>query len=88
VWLTFDRPVDIAGIVPSAIVVNDAITAGGRYAGYAAALSAPATVEVSLEFVEAISGTEIRLDAGPGTGIVAADDGAAWAGADVVLPFP
>jgi hypothetical protein len=88
VWLTFDRPVDVAGIVPSAIVVNDAITAGGKYAGYAAALAGPAVVEVSLEFVQAITGTEIRLDAGPGTGIVAADDGGAWAGADVVLPFP
>jgi hypothetical protein len=88
VWLTFDRPVDIAGIVPSAVVVNDAITAGGKYAGYAAALTSATVVEVSLEFVEAISGTDIRLDAGPGTGIVAADDGGAWAGADVELPFP
>jgi hypothetical protein len=88
VWLTFDRAVDIAAVVPSAIVVNDAVTAGGKYAGYAAALTGPAVVEVSLEFVEAITGTDIRLDAGPGTGIVAADDGGTWAGADVVLPFP
>jgi hypothetical protein len=88
VWLTFDRPVDLAGIVPSAIVVNDAVTAGGKYAGYAAMLTGPTVVEVSLEFVEAISGTEIRLDVGAGTGIVAVDDGGTWAGADVELPFP
>jgi hypothetical protein len=46
-------------------------------------------VEVSLEFVEAIGGTDVRLDADAGTGIAAVGDGGAWAGAgaDVALPF-
>ena len=47
------------------------------------------TIEVTLEFASDYFGPGTLLTAGAGTGIVAADDGGAWAGvAGLELPFP
>ncbi len=89
VRLTFDRPIDIAGIVASAIVVSDGPYEAARFAGTGAAeLSAPATVELPLELTGPASGPIVTLTASALNGIVAVDDGGTWAGvADVELPF-
>ena len=91
VRLTFDRPIDIAGLVGSAIVVDDADLSATRWQGTAAATMVTAvTVQIELAEVETIvGGSGILLDATGGSGIVAVDDGGAWAGvSDVELPFP
>lgn len=90
VRLTFDRPVDIAGLVGGAILVDDGEIAAVRWAAQGeASLLAPATVQVGLLNVGASSGPDVRLDAGPANGIVAADDGGTWAGVTgLLLPFP
>ncbi len=87
--LTFDRAIDIAAISGSAIAVEDA-AAVTRYEGLGAAtLTGPATVEIGLMDVSEFVGTGTRLTATAGTGIVAAGDAGAWAGATgVELPFP
>ncbi len=89
VRLTFDRPIDIAGIVASAIVVSDGPYEAARFAGTAAAeLSAPATIELPLELTGPASGPIVTLTASALNGIVAVDDGGTWAGVtDVELPF-
>jgi hypothetical protein len=81
VTLTFDRAVSITGVHPAAISVND-----GEFAD--ATLVSPTTVRVTLE-LDSDAGPGVTLTASPDNGIVAADDGAAWAGvSDVGLPFP
>ncbi len=91
VRLTFDRPIDIAGLVGSAIVVDDANLSATRWQGTAAATMVTAvTVQIELtEFDPLVGGSGILLDATGGSGIVAVDDGGAWGGvSDVELPFP
>lgn len=89
VRLTFDRAIDIGAIVVSQIGVNDADDLGLKYVGTGSAtLDGPATVVVLLADDGDASGTGTTLTAGSGNGIVALDDGGAWAGvADLSLPF-
>ncbi len=89
VTLTFDRPVDISGILASFIVVDDGQFTNTRYEGGGAELAGAASVWIELVPIGAASGGTVRLMAGAGNGIVATADGAAWAGvSDVALPFP
>ena len=90
VTLTFDRPIDIAGLDGSVIIVEDGVHSEFRYAGTAGAtLRSPPTVQIELAGVEEFVGPGIQLDAGAANGIVAVDDGGAWGGAsDVELPWP
>jgi hypothetical protein len=88
--LTFDRAIDIAGIVGGDVIVNDADITGNLYeATGPATLTSPTTVRIELNGVGEATGTGVRLSAGSANGIVAEDDGGTWAGvADVELPFP
>ena len=90
VTLTFDRPIDIAGLDGSVVIVEDGVHSQFRYNGTAGAtLLSPVTVQIELAGVEEFVGPGIRLDAGSGNGIVAVDDGGTWGGAsDLELPFP
>lgn len=87
--LGFDRPIDIGGLVANQLIVDDG-DSGTRYGGIGAGtLFDPATVDVDLSELEAGSFPDTRLDAGAGSGIVAADDGGTWHGVtDRLLPFP
>jgi hypothetical protein len=89
VTLTFDRAIDIAGLVGGDIIVNDADITGNLYeATGAATVLSPATVRIELNGVGESTGTGVRLSAGAGNGIVAVDDGAMWGGvSDLELPF-
>ncbi len=89
VVLTFDRPIDIAGIVPGAIVVKQAAL-GAIYNGVGpATLATPTTVVIVLEFTDEYFGPTDTLMASAGNGIVAVDNGGTWAGAtELELPFP
>ena len=87
VWLTFDRAVNIDAIVPGQVTVADG-PGGVRFEGTGAELILPEQVLITLQPAGAASGADVTLTATAATGIVAADDGAAWAGASgVELPF-
>jgi hypothetical protein len=90
VTLTFDRAIDVAALDPSQVTLDDAAGAGWVYAG--AAIDSrpdPRTLVLNMAATDVPATAENRLNATADTGIVAADDGAAWAGvAGVGLPFP
>jgi hypothetical protein len=90
VTLTFDRTIDVAALDGGQIIVVDGAIAGALFAAQGTAtLIDPATVEIGLVDLTGWSGPGVRLNAGPGTGIVAASDGGTWAGvANLLLPFP
>ena len=90
VTLTFDRAIDIAGIVVGGdIIVNDAAVTGNLYEAYGATLAAPNIVSVNLQVVGEPTGALTTLTASAATGIVAVDDGGTWAGTtNTELPFP
>jgi hypothetical protein len=90
VVLTFDRPMDIADLDVTTILVNDGDLMDCKYAGWPdppPALTGPATVLVYLNGVADDGDPGVRLTVGPGNGIVAAGDGGAWPGVDG-LPVP
>ena len=88
--LSFDRPIDVAALVGSQIIVDDGVILGIQYeAQGTATMIDPATVEIGLLDVTGSSVPGVRLTAGAANGIVAVDDGGTWAGvSDVPLPFP
>ena len=87
--LTFDRAVDVAGIVPAAFIVHDGPT-GFSYQGISVYdHSTPQTVTVEMSGIAEYEGPTVLLNAASANGIVAVDDGGTWAGVnDVVLPYP
>ncbi|HEV2294953.1 MAG TPA: hypothetical protein VGR35_13955 [Tepidisphaeraceae bacterium] len=89
VTLTFDRAIDVAGLVGSAIVVEDA-GAGLRFeATGPVTIINPQTVRIGLGETGPSGTADNILNASAGSGIVAVDDGGMWAGvSDLVLPFP
>jgi hypothetical protein len=87
--LTFDRAIDVAGLVPGQLVVFDgpgAVEWGGT------ALfeqPTPESLEVTMSEEGEFAGAGVTLTATAGAGIVAADDDSPWAGVTgVELPFP
>ncbi len=91
VQLTFDRPIDVAGLIGSAITVDDGDLTATRWeaTGPSVTMIDPATVRIELVEFDPFAGVGILLDATGGSGIVAVDDGGTWAGvSDVALPFP
>jgi len=88
--LTFDRAIDIDGLVGSQIVVDDGAMTGTRYEAVGEAnLDGPDGVFIQLLEVGPAQNAGTVLTASAGTGIVAVDDGGTWAGAtDVALPYP
>jgi hypothetical protein len=89
VTLVFDRAIDVSGIAGAAIVVSDEGDLGETLTGTGAVtLLGPATVRIGLVKVGDPLPGSTTLTATAGNGIVAADDGGAWAGVtDLVLPF-
>ena len=89
VELTFDRAIDIAGFVPSTVLVSDGDVMGFFYQGSDESfLMGPTTLRVMLVGIEEGAPSGVTMTAGASNGIVASDDAAAWAGAsDVTLPF-
>ena len=89
ITLTFDREINVAGLVGSAILVNDPSNGSQFAATGSVTVIDPTTVEIGLVFVQDWSAGDISLNATAGTGIVAVDDGGTWAGVtDLALPFP
>lgn len=87
--LTFDRAIDISAMVGSAIIVDDNLTTHLKWAANGAAtLSDPRTVHVVLGLIGPAGGSGVALSAVAGNGIVASNDGGAWAGVTgLALPF-
>ena len=90
--LTFDRPVDVAGIDVTRFRVDDGLL-GFTYVGYDAPIVlGPTTVRILLTGTQEYAGAGVILTAPANTGIVAAgggDGGAAWPGVTgLALPFP
>ncbi|MGB7159891.1 MAG: hypothetical protein WBD40_17625 [Tepidisphaeraceae bacterium] len=88
--LAFDRPIDIGAMDVTQIVVDDDTFRGLRLVGFASpVLLNPTTVRVPLNEVGGATQPDVHLTAGAANGIVAAGDGAAWAGVNtLLLPFP
>src|SRR5687768_4807684 len=80
VQLTFDRPIDVAGIDGAAVTIAD----GGAAILYAGTnvvtLVDPATVEIALTGLDNWLDPGVTMSATAANGIVAVGDGAAWAG--------
>jgi hypothetical protein len=89
VRLTFDRPINAAGIVAGQMTVDDGPFEGRRFVSTAGVdVVDPVTIDVALIEVGMAAGADVILTAGAGTGIVAVDDGGTWDGVtDLVLPF-
>ena len=87
--LTFNKPVDVSGIFPGNLVVDDGAS-GTQWEGQGpVTLVNPSTVEVGMFEVQAQAYPDTRLNAQAPTGIVAVEDGEAWAGISaLLLPFP
>jgi hypothetical protein len=87
--LAFDRAIDVSRIAPAQVTVDDAAGAGWSYAGSGVASRPDAkTVVIALVQTGGAEGPTV-LHATAATGIVAAEDGGAWAGvASVELPYP
>ena len=90
VTLTFDRPVNVDGFDPLLLLVSDADEQGVRYEGSGVVtLTEQVVVRIGLAEIGASIGPGVTLTANAGAGIIAADNGAAWAGVtNLGLPFP
>jgi hypothetical protein len=88
VYLTFDRAIDIAGLIVGAFAVADGPD-GHRLVGFESPfLIAPNQVQVLMHTVDSASGPDVLLSVEAANGIVAADDGGTWAGvSELSLPF-
>ena len=88
--LAFDRAIDLAGFDPSQITVQDPNNTGFAYAGTGVVDTPdPQTVVVEMGQTGSSIGALDVMSATGATGIVAIDDGAAWAGVtDLGLPWP
>jgi hypothetical protein len=88
VYLTFDRAIDIAGLVVAQFAIADGPDGHSLVGAFTPLLIAPNEVQVLMQITGAASGDEVLLSAGAGNGIVAVDDGGTWAGvSDVGLPY-
>src|SRR3954447_26555379 len=87
--LTFDRPVGVAAMDATKVVVDDSDD-GLRWRGSGTpTLLSPVVVRVPLTNLGLYSVPVTLLTAAAPTGIVPADGGGMWAGVtDLVLPFP
>ena len=88
--LTFERAIDLAGFDPAAVVVDDQPATGQRWVG-TDEVGQPddATVRITLVATGPATPGPVALTASAANGIVAVDDGGAWAGAtNLGLPYP
>ena len=87
--LTFDVPVDVSGLIPSAFIVFDG-PANTLYAGDGApTVMSPTRILLALAEVEPTGGAAVLLTVYTENGIVAVDGGAPFAGvAALTLPYP
>ena len=88
--LVFDRAIDIAAFVPSAITVEDPSGSGFGFVGTGVVDTPDAqTVVVEMGSTGTAEGTLDVVTATAGTGIVAVDDGGTWSGVSGLgLPYP
>ena len=88
--LTFDRAIDVVGLAAGQLVVSDGSMTGTPYEGAGpGTLDGPAAVVIALLELGPTEDPGTLLTATASTGIVAVDDGGAWAGVtDLPLPFP
>src|SRR5688572_26265017 len=88
VTLTFDRAVDVSGIVAGAFVVKDGPT-GFTYQGISVFDHSGALVGIELTGTTEYEGPDVLLDVAGGNGVAAVDDGGTFAGVTgLELPFP
>jgi hypothetical protein len=86
--LTFDRAIDVSGIVLGVILVDDGILQSQYVASAVIDQPSPASVMLELAGVQDYEGPDVRLNVAGGNGIVAVDDGGAWGGVtDLAIPF-
>lgn len=89
VYLTFDRAIDISGLVVAQFAVADGPDGHTLIGAFTPLLVAPNEVQVLMQITGAASGDGVLLTASAANGIVAVDDGGTWAGvSDLAMPWP
>lgn len=89
VHLTFERAIDLSGLVPAAFTVIVGPESLHLIGSGSPTPEGENGVLIFLADIGVESGPDTLLTAGEGNGIVAVDDGGMWAGiTDLVLPFP
>jgi Ni,Fe-hydrogenase I small subunit len=88
--LTFDRAIDIAGIVVGEdVIVDDGAITGSVYEADGATLVGPESVRFTLTGIGDSTSSITTLTATSATGIVAVDNGGTWGGVTALeLPWP
>jgi hypothetical protein len=89
VFLSFDRPIDIADVDVTQFTLD--LAAGGLalVGSGAASYNGSNGIRVPMVVSGSYGGSDNRVSAAAGNGIVAVDDGGTWAGcSDVELPYP
>ena len=87
--LTFDRAVDVSGIAPGLLVIDDG--PNGIAWGGTGVVEQPTALSVAVEMIEdaEFTGSGVSLTATGGAGIVSDGDDAPWAGVSgLALPWP
>ena len=86
--LTFNKPVDVSGIFPGNLTVNDGVS-GARWEGVNPTPVDPSTVDVEMSQFAVQAYPDTRLNTIQPTGVVAVDDAQEWPGVvNLLLPFP
>jgi hypothetical protein len=89
VYLSFDRAIDIDGVDVSQFTLKYAADGVTLVGAGAASYNSPVGIHVPMIVAGGYGGSEDLVSVTAANGIVAADDGGAWAGcSDVELPYP
>ncbi len=89
ITLSFNQPIDIAGLVYGAIIVTDGAVGVWWVNSLPGVLIDPQTVQMTLVEVKEFVGAGVHLTAPGTTGIVAVNGGGTWGGVtELELPFP
>jgi hypothetical protein len=85
---SFDRALNVTGIVPSAFILDDQ-TSGNRWRGTGASMIFFENFRMNMEIIGPAQGTGLRLSVSAGNGVLSQVDGTPWPGvANLELPYP
>jgi hypothetical protein len=85
---SFDRALNVTGIVPAAFILDDQI-GGNRWRGTDASNIFFGNFRMSMEIIGPAQGAGVRLTVSAGNGVLSQADGTPWPGVtNLELPYP